>query len=128
MPDREERAHAARAGPPAVRRGRPALALGSDRGDLHLEGPPRRPRGSAAPPAPDAEEAAEDSGTPPGSHRVRKSALEGILQGGGYERQKTLDALSPLRVRLVKFSIITVNYESWPYTLRCIDSLYRTGY
>jgi GT2 family glycosyltransferase len=28
----------------------------------------------------------------------------------------------------VKFSIITVNYDSWPYTLRCIDSLYRTGY
>ena len=29
---------------------------------------------------------------------------------------------------LVKFSVITVNYRSWPYTLRCIDSLYRTGY
>jgi N-acetylglucosaminyl-diphospho-decaprenol L-rhamnosyltransferase len=28
----------------------------------------------------------------------------------------------------VKFSIITVNYASWPYTLRCIDSLYETGY
>jgi N-acetylglucosaminyl-diphospho-decaprenol L-rhamnosyltransferase len=28
----------------------------------------------------------------------------------------------------VKFSVITVNYRSWPYTLRCIDSLYRTGY
>jgi N-acetylglucosaminyl-diphospho-decaprenol L-rhamnosyltransferase len=28
----------------------------------------------------------------------------------------------------VKFSIVTVNYDSWPYTLRCIDSLYRTGY
>jgi hypothetical protein len=28
----------------------------------------------------------------------------------------------------VKFSIITVNYASWPYTLRCIDSLYGTGY
>ncbi len=28
----------------------------------------------------------------------------------------------------MKFSIITVNYESWPYTLRCIDSLYATGY
>jgi GT2 family glycosyltransferase len=29
---------------------------------------------------------------------------------------------------LVKFSVITVNYRSWPYALRCIDSLYRTGY
>ena len=28
----------------------------------------------------------------------------------------------------MKFSIITVNYASWPYTLRCIDSLYDTGY
>lgn len=28
----------------------------------------------------------------------------------------------------MKFSIITVNYASWPYTLRCIDSLYGTGY
>jgi N-acetylglucosaminyl-diphospho-decaprenol L-rhamnosyltransferase len=28
----------------------------------------------------------------------------------------------------VKFSVVTVNYRSWPYTLRCIDSLYRTGY
>ena len=28
----------------------------------------------------------------------------------------------------MKFSVVTVNYESWPYTLRCIDSLYRTGY
>jgi hypothetical protein len=28
----------------------------------------------------------------------------------------------------VKFSIITVNYASWPYTLRCVDSLYKTGY
>jgi N-acetylglucosaminyl-diphospho-decaprenol L-rhamnosyltransferase len=28
----------------------------------------------------------------------------------------------------VKFSIIMVNYKSWPYTLRCIDSLYATGY
>jgi len=28
----------------------------------------------------------------------------------------------------VKFSIITVNYASWPYTLRCVDSLYATGY
>jgi N-acetylglucosaminyl-diphospho-decaprenol L-rhamnosyltransferase len=28
----------------------------------------------------------------------------------------------------VKFSVVTVNYESWPYTLRCIDSLYTTGY
>jgi N-acetylglucosaminyl-diphospho-decaprenol L-rhamnosyltransferase len=28
----------------------------------------------------------------------------------------------------VKFSVVTVNYRSWPYTIRCIDSLYRTGY
>ncbi len=28
----------------------------------------------------------------------------------------------------MKFSIITVNYASWPYTLRCVDSLYKTGY
>jgi GT2 family glycosyltransferase len=28
----------------------------------------------------------------------------------------------------VKFSGVLVNYDSWPYTLRCIDSLYRTGY
>ncbi len=28
----------------------------------------------------------------------------------------------------MKFSAVTVNYRSWPYTLRCIDSLYRTGY
>ena len=28
----------------------------------------------------------------------------------------------------MRFSIITVNYASWPYTLRCVDSLYRTGY
>jgi len=28
----------------------------------------------------------------------------------------------------VKFSVITVNYDSWPYTLRCIDSLYGMGY
>ena len=28
----------------------------------------------------------------------------------------------------MKFSVVTVNYRSWPYTLRCIDSLYRTGY
>jgi N-acetylglucosaminyl-diphospho-decaprenol L-rhamnosyltransferase len=28
----------------------------------------------------------------------------------------------------VKFSVVTVNYRSWPYTLRCIESLYRTGY
>jgi N-acetylglucosaminyl-diphospho-decaprenol L-rhamnosyltransferase len=28
----------------------------------------------------------------------------------------------------VRFSIITVNYASWPYTLRCVDSLYKTGY
>lgn len=28
----------------------------------------------------------------------------------------------------MKFSVIVVNYRSWPYTLRCIDSLYGTGY
>lgn len=28
----------------------------------------------------------------------------------------------------MKFSVIAVNYHAWPYTLRCIDSLYRTGY
>jgi N-acetylglucosaminyl-diphospho-decaprenol L-rhamnosyltransferase len=28
----------------------------------------------------------------------------------------------------VKFSAVTVNYRSWPYTLRCMDSLYATGY
>ena len=28
----------------------------------------------------------------------------------------------------MKFSVVTVNYKSWPYTLRCIDSLYATGY
>jgi len=28
----------------------------------------------------------------------------------------------------VKFSLVIVNYDSWPYTLRCIDSLYETGY
>jgi len=28
----------------------------------------------------------------------------------------------------VRFSIITVNYASWPYTLRCVDSLYKTGH
>ena len=28
----------------------------------------------------------------------------------------------------MKFSMITVNYASWPYTLRCVDSLYKTGY
>jgi GT2 family glycosyltransferase len=28
----------------------------------------------------------------------------------------------------VKFSVVTVNYDSWPYSLRCIDSLYGTGY
>ena len=27
----------------------------------------------------------------------------------------------------MKFSIITVNYASWPYTLRCVGSLYKTG-
>jgi GT2 family glycosyltransferase len=28
----------------------------------------------------------------------------------------------------VRFSVVTVNYGSWPYTLECLDSLYRTGY
>ena len=28
----------------------------------------------------------------------------------------------------MKFSVILVNYYSWPYTLRCIDSLYGMGY
>ena len=28
----------------------------------------------------------------------------------------------------MKFSVVIVNYASWPYTLRCIDSLYGTGY
>jgi N-acetylglucosaminyl-diphospho-decaprenol L-rhamnosyltransferase len=28
----------------------------------------------------------------------------------------------------MKVSIVTVDYRSWPYTLRCIDSLQRTGY
>ena len=28
----------------------------------------------------------------------------------------------------MRFSVVTVNYASWPYTLRCIDSLYGTGY
>ena len=28
----------------------------------------------------------------------------------------------------MKFSAVLVNYQSWPYTLRCIDSLYETGY
>jgi N-acetylglucosaminyl-diphospho-decaprenol L-rhamnosyltransferase len=28
----------------------------------------------------------------------------------------------------VKFSVVTVNYDSWPYTLQCIDALYGTGY
>ncbi len=28
----------------------------------------------------------------------------------------------------MRFSLITVNYNSWPYTLKCVDSLYRTGY
>jgi N-acetylglucosaminyl-diphospho-decaprenol L-rhamnosyltransferase len=28
----------------------------------------------------------------------------------------------------VKFSVVMVNYDSWPYSLRCIDSLYGTGY
>ncbi len=28
----------------------------------------------------------------------------------------------------MRFSVVTVNYGSWPYTLECIDSLYETGY
>ena len=28
----------------------------------------------------------------------------------------------------MKFSVLIVNYDSWPYTLRCIDSLCATGY
>ncbi len=28
----------------------------------------------------------------------------------------------------MKFSVVTINYKSWPYALRCIDSLYATGY
>src|SRR4051794_37527340 len=28
----------------------------------------------------------------------------------------------------MKFSVVTVNYDSWPHTLRCLDSLYATGY
>jgi N-acetylglucosaminyl-diphospho-decaprenol L-rhamnosyltransferase len=28
----------------------------------------------------------------------------------------------------MKFSVVVVNYNSWPYSLRCIDSLYSTGY
>jgi GT2 family glycosyltransferase len=28
----------------------------------------------------------------------------------------------------VKFSVVIVNYESWPHTLRCIESLRKTGY
>lgn len=28
----------------------------------------------------------------------------------------------------MKFSVVTVNYNSWPYTLMCVDSLYGTGY
>jgi N-acetylglucosaminyl-diphospho-decaprenol L-rhamnosyltransferase len=28
----------------------------------------------------------------------------------------------------VKFSVVTVNYKSWPYTSRCIESLHATGY
>ena len=28
----------------------------------------------------------------------------------------------------MKFSVVMVNYHAWPYTLRCIDSLYATGY
>jgi len=28
----------------------------------------------------------------------------------------------------VKFSVVIVNYASWPLTLRCVESLYETGY
>jgi GT2 family glycosyltransferase len=28
----------------------------------------------------------------------------------------------------VKFSVVLINYHAWPHTLRCIDSLYETGY
>ncbi len=28
----------------------------------------------------------------------------------------------------MKFSVVVVNYDSWPYTLRCVESLYGTGY
>ena len=28
----------------------------------------------------------------------------------------------------MKFSVVMVNYDSWSYSLRCIDSLYGTGY
>lgn len=28
----------------------------------------------------------------------------------------------------MKFSVVIVNYDSWPFTLQCIDSLYKTGY
>jgi GT2 family glycosyltransferase len=28
----------------------------------------------------------------------------------------------------VKFSVVIVNYDSWPYTLRCVESLLATGY
>ena len=28
----------------------------------------------------------------------------------------------------MKFSVVTVNYDSWPYTLRLIESLYAVGY
>ena len=28
----------------------------------------------------------------------------------------------------MKFSVVTVNYKSWPYTLRCLNSLRETGY
>jgi GT2 family glycosyltransferase len=35
----------------------------------------------------------------------------------------TLDQVGSMR-----FSVVTVNYGSWPYTLECIDSLYRTRY
>jgi hypothetical protein len=28
----------------------------------------------------------------------------------------------------VKFSVVIVNYAAWPLTLRCVESLYATGY
>src|SRR5919107_3125750 len=128
MPAREEPAHAARAGSPAVRLGRPALAPGGYRLDLHLEAPPPGPRRSAAPPTLNAKKAARDSETPPGSCRLRQAAPEGIFQDCRYEREKALVRQFTVQLGLVKFSIITVNYRSWPYTLRCVDSLYKTGY
>ncbi len=33
-----------------------------------------------------------------------------------------------VEVVAIKFSVLIVNYASWPYTLRCLDSLCATGY